>query len=229
MKMRPHPHLMDNASMGRIRMTRLERAGARLLMCAVLVGLAACTSGPPPPARSGQSHSERVEESRRSKDEYFRLDPESPIPETGRASFSGLNYFPIDGSYNVPASIVEDRSNPPVMIELATSRKTVDRLVKVGSLSFRLAGEGYTLTAFAAADAGLDRLFVPFGDLTNRTETYGGGRYLNLTRTATGLYDLDFNMAYNPFCVYDVNYTCPLPPPENRLAIAIRAGERMPQ
>jgi uncharacterized protein (DUF1684 family) len=188
----------------------------------------ACSSGPPPPAASGASHAERVQQSRVAKDEAFRLSADSPIPEAERATFTGLSYFPIDPTYNVPASIVEDRSAEPVIIELATSQNTIDRLARVGTITFRLHGNSYSLTAFATAADGLNRLFVPFGDLTNRQETYGGGRYLNLNRTPTGLYDLDFNMAFNPNCVYDVRWTCPLPPPENRLQVAIRAGERMP-
>jgi hypothetical protein len=69
---------------------------------------------------------------------------------------------------------------------------------------------------------------VPFGDLTNGTESYGGGRYLDIDRTASGVYDLDFNRAFNPYCVYNATYDCPIPPRENRLAVAIRAGEKMP-
>jgi uncharacterized protein (DUF1684 family) len=80
---------------------------------------------------------------------------------------------------------------------------------------------------FAEQNAGIDRLFLPFGDATSGTETYGGGRYLELDRTPTGLYDLDFNRAYHPYCVYNVTYDCPVPPRENYLTIAIRAGERL--
>src|SRR5687767_15749920 len=72
------------------------------------------------------------------------------------------------------------------------------------------------------------RLFVPFGDLTNNKETYGGGRYLDLTRTPTGYYEIDFNRAYHPNCVYDPTWVCPVPPRENRLDVAIPAGERLP-
>jgi uncharacterized protein (DUF1684 family) len=99
----------------------------------------------------------------------------------------------------------------------------------VGSLTFTLKGQTMTLTAFA--DEGVQnitRLFVPFGDLTSGTETYKGGRYLELDRTATTIYDLDFNRAYHPFCVFNVDYVCPVPPPENRLPVAIQAGERLP-
>lgn len=208
--------------------TRLRARATAVLLALALSG-AACSSGPPPPAGTGVSHADRVQESRASKDEFFRLGDDSPIPREERAAFQGLVYFPIDGRFNIPASLAPEQSDPPVVIELATSRDRVDRLARVGTLTFRLDEATYTLTAFATAADGLERLFVPFGDLTNRNETYGGGRYLNLTRTPTGLYELDFNLAYNPYCVYDVNYECPLPPAENRLPIAIRAGERLPE
>jgi uncharacterized protein (DUF1684 family) len=100
---------------------------------------------------------------------------------------------------------------------------------RVGTLGFTINGASYSLTAFADADTNVvTRLFVPFGDLTSGTETYRGGRYLDLDRTPTGLYDLDFNHAYHPYCVYTPSYVCPVPPRENRLQVAIRSGERLP-
>jgi len=70
---------------------------------------------------------------------------------------------------------------------------------------------------------------VPFNDLTSVTETYPGGRYLDLDRTKTGIYEIDFNRAYTPYCYYNPTYECPYPPPENRLKVAIRAGEKLKQ
>jgi uncharacterized protein (DUF1684 family) len=187
---------------------------------------AACTSGPPP-IDTGPYERE-IAEVRRQKDEAFRRSPDSPIPPEQRAGFTNLLYYPIDMAYRVPAYLTEDRSGPPVIIELETSKGQRDRLRKVGSLGFTLAGRALTLTAFANANAStVDRLFVPFGDLTNNGETYGGGRYLDLQRTPTGLYDLDFNKAYNPYCVYNYEYECPVPPRENRLDVSIKAGEMM--
>ncbi len=91
-------------------------------------------------------------------------------------------------------------------------------------------GEALKLTAFAeAADTALLRLFVPFGDRTNGNETYPGGRYLDLDRTATGIYDLDFNRAYHPYCLFNATYDCPVPPRENRLPVPVRAGEKLSQ
>ena len=126
------------------------------------------------------------------------------------------------------AFLTVDRTGPPVTIKLDTSTHEPRQMRRVGALGFTLGQTQYKLTAFADLDdPGMKRLFVPFGDLTNNVETYGGGRYLDLDRTPTGLYDLDFNRAYHPYCVYNTTYECPVPPRENRLAVAIPAGERL--
>jgi uncharacterized protein (DUF1684 family) len=185
------------------------------------------------------SYETTILEGRAAKDHFFKNTPScgpnaapnepcSPLPPRDRANFTALAYFPFDPAYHVPASLQQERINPPVVIVLPTSQNIPRRMVKVGTLRFALSGTPLTLSAFAGEDEGLARLFVPFGDLTNRVDTYGGGRYLDLDRTATGLYDLDFNRATNPYCVYNVTYDCPIPPAENRLSVAIRAGERMP-
>jgi uncharacterized protein (DUF1684 family) len=81
------------------------------------------------------------------------------------------------------------------------------------------------LTAFL--EEGAQDLFVPFSDLTSGTETYQAGRYMNLEPTGSGVYIVDFNTAYHPYCYYNASYECPLPPAENRLQVPIRAGERL--
>jgi uncharacterized protein (DUF1684 family) len=164
---------------------------------------------------------------RAAKDELFRTASDSPLPATQRATFPGLPYYPVDPKYRVPASLTVDGSGEMVTIELPTSTNDLRRMLKVGRLEFSLDGQPLALTAFAENARSLNRLFVPFGDLTNRTETYGGGRYLDLDRTGSGVYTLDFNRAYHPTCVYDPSFDCPVPPRENRLAVAIPAGERL--
>jgi uncharacterized protein (DUF1684 family) len=203
---------------------------------------AACTSGPPPPPAADSGAYERtVTADRAQKDAAFRAPDNdgSPIPAAERAAFPGLQYFRVDVKYRVPASLVEERFDPPVVIELPTSINTRRKMRKVGSLKFTLDGTPLALTAFADVDARTPTtLFVPFGDLTNadpsrfsdrgaHPATYKGGRYLDLHRTPTGLYDLDFNRAYHPYCVYNSTYECPVPPRENRLTVAINAGERL--
>jgi uncharacterized protein (DUF1684 family) len=194
-----------------------------------LVAAARCSSGPPPP-KDERPYDEQIASFRALKDSDFRApDNEfSPIPPAARATFGGLTYYPVQPSFRVPASLREVRSNPPVIIQLPNSAHQIEQKVKVGSLAFSLDGREFTLSAFAENAGRIERLWVPFRDLTSGLETYGGGRYLDLERTASGAYDLDFNRAYHPYCVYNTTYECPYPPPENRLEIAVRAGERLP-
>lgn len=165
---------------------------------------------------------------RAEKDRYMRQSPESPVPEARRASFPPLPYYPIDPAYQVPASLAMAPGED--VLELPTSTGLRRKMRKIGALQFTLKGQPLALTAFVDASTNdVRRLFVPFGDLTNGAETFPGGRYLDLDRTATGIYDLDFNRAYHPFCLFNEEYDCPYPPRENRLSIPIRAGERLEQ
>ncbi len=158
----------------------------------------------------------------------FREAVDSPVPKAEIDRFVPLAYYPIDATYRTPATLapLSDAESPA--FEMPTSTGQRRQMRKAGKLKFTLHGQTYTLTAFVSAeDAARRRLFVPFRDLTAGLETYASGRYLDLDRTPTGLYDLDFNAAYQPYCYYDVKYDCPIPPAENRLAVPIRAGERM--
>jgi uncharacterized protein len=171
-------------------------------------------------------YTEEVAAWRAEKDAFMRHSPDSPVPSVERASFEPLPYYPIDERYRVPAALRVAQGAD--IIELGTSTGVPRRMRKVGTLAFTLQGEPLTLTAFADLDdTQFRRLFVPFGDLTNGAETYHGGRYLDLDRTGSGVYDLDFNRAYNPFCVFDPAYECPVPPRENRMRVPILAGEKM--
>ena len=96
---------------------------------------------------------------------------------------------------------------------MPTSSGEQRRERRAGTLEFTLKGQPMTLTAFVEADApDMNHLFVPFRDLTSGTETYEAGRYLELDRTPTGFYELDFNQAFNPYCYYSLTYECPFPP-----------------
>ena len=160
------------------------------------------------------------------KDQFMRGSSDSPVPQEQRASFAALVYFPIDPAYRVPAELKPAASGP--VVEMPTSTGQRRKMRRVGTLSFTLKGQPLSLGAFVEADEkDMRRLFVPFGDLTNGVETYQGGRYLDLDRTSTGLYDLDFNRAYHPFCLYNSSYDCPYPPAESRLKTPVRAGERL--
>ena len=179
----------------------------------------------PPPPESG-NYETRIEATRAATNEQFQKSSD-PVPESRKARLLPLEYYPIDAAYNVPAELKP--SNDPTIFEMPTSTGVPRKERRAGTLQFTLQGQEMTLTAFVEADApNLNRLFVPFSDTTSGKETYPAGRYIDLSRTPTGLYELDFNRAYNPYCYYNAGYECPYPPAENRLKIPVRAGERLP-
>jgi uncharacterized protein (DUF1684 family) len=193
---------------------------AALLM--VLLG-AACTPNAPV-----EDYPATIAAARAAKDRAFRQSEDSPVPIEKRGELLPLRYFPIDPGYRVPASLRLARD--PEIVEMATSTGQRRRMRITGTLEFNVKGTPLTLTALSDEnDAEGRRLFIPFADLTSGTETYAAGRYLDLERLPSGVYDLDFNRAYNPFCYYDSKFDCPYPPKSNRLAIPIRAGERLPE
>src|SRR6185295_12108606 len=187
-----------------------------------LLALAAACNPKPPETKD---YVAKVAAERTSKDAIFQ-GADDPVPKARHAEFLPLSYFPIDPEYDVPAQLkpIEDST----VMQMPTSTGTQRQMRRVGTLQFTLKGQELQLTAFVEADAKtLDRLFVPFNDMTSGTETYPGGRYMDLDRTATGIYEVDFNRAYHPYCVYNPTYECPIPPPENRLKIPVRAGEKL--
>ena len=119
-------------------------------------------------------------------------------------------------------------SGQRIEVDMPTSMGKIRKQQRVGVLEFTLKGQPLTLGAFVEAGADTSRLFVPFSDMTSGTETYAAGRYLELDRTSTGLYSVDFNRAFNPWCYYNTEFDCPYPPRESRLPLPIRAGERLP-
>ncbi len=170
---------------------------------------------------------------RHQKDGLFRSHPQSPLPPEQRASFAGLPYWPYDPHVRVAAHLHEDAPEHAAVAQLESDQVA---LARVGRLDFTLAGRTLSLaTYWVAGYAG--GLFVPFRDGTSGGDTYGGGRYLLDTIKsadlgqdgAAGTLVLDFNYAYHPSCTYDARWVCPLAPPENRLPVAVRAGERLPR
>ena len=190
--------------------------------CLALVALAGCTA--PPPDESGWL--ETLLEDRQLKDEFFRSAPDSPVPIERRGALLPIQYYDPDPTFRVPAALVVSPEQP--VFDIPTSTGEIRLMQRVGILEFAINGEPIQLSALAETPVrSIDSLFIMFKDATNQSETYAGGRYLDLPRTATGHYELDFNRAYHPTCYYDEGYDCPYPPPENRLTLAIPAGERL--
>lgn len=175
-------------------------------------------------AHDRSNHAREIDLQRRSKDEAFRSEPWSPIPPGERRRFEGLSYFPPDIAWVVTAKVTPLAKEPP--FEMATS--TGEPRLQVRAARLDLQTPAGPATLFAYKDAGGrrgDTRFVPFRDATSGKETYGAGRYLDLEEVGSQL-EVDFNLAYNPYCAYSEAYSCPLPPAENWLKIAVSAGEK---
>jgi uncharacterized protein (DUF1684 family) len=204
-------------------------------MFAAAMMMAGCSSGPGAPDNS--AYFSDVAATRANTNRVFKEAAEcgapsagdecSPVPMARREKLLPLRYYEIDSSYNVPAALKLSEDRP--VFEMPTSTGTLRRMERVGVLEFQLNGQAMTLAAFVEAGTRrIESLFVPFADQTTGTETYSAGRYLDLHPTPTGIYAIDFNRAYNPYCAYNDTYECPFPPPSNRLKQAIRAGEKAP-
>ena len=193
------------------------RKSAWLVLIAVV--LSACSP-------KEEDYTAKIAGIRAAKDEHFKSDPDSPVPPDKKATLIPLAYFPIDESYAVPASL--EPAAERTRLQVPTSSGKMREIERIGTLKFSLKGQSLKLTAFFDLESKeLKRLFVPFTDLTSGAETYPAGRYMELDPTPTGIYVVDFNIAYHPYCYYSPEYDCPYPPAENRLATPIRAGERL--
>jgi len=141
--------------------------------------------------------------------------------------FQGLSYFPIDPKWRVDAEIIPEAQ--PTAITVADTQGWRRAGWKYGHIRFQLEGQSFTLQlwVFKPDPGPEDEFLVAFRDETSGDESYGGGRYLDIPFVKSGRTILDFNRAYNPSCAYNNGFACPIPPPENRLPVPIRAGEKV--
>lgn len=166
-----------------------------------------------------------VRKDRLVKDKYLLTSESSPIKASDREFFAGLSYYKVDKSF-VFESILQ-RLPAPAEVTIATSQDRPRPMLHLGALPFTYDGRQLAVQVYAPKDTSDGNYwFIPFTDATSGGETYGGGRYLDIENIASDTVFLDFNYAYNPYCAYNPRFDCPIPPAENALPIAIRAGER---
>jgi uncharacterized protein (DUF1684 family) len=168
-----------------------------------------------------------IEQEREEKDQFMRTSKESPFANK-KETFNGLKYYPIDIRYKITADLTAIPNKKVVL--LSTSDGKEEQYVEYAYAEFDLNGYHNKLLILEMIDTGPFRgkLFLAFGDETSGGETYGAGRYLDVEKVqGSNTITLDFNMAYNPYCAYAEEFSCPFPPPENLLKVAIRAGEKV--
>jgi uncharacterized protein len=178
-------------------------------------------------SQNDPAYIEQIASDRYEKDQYMRTADDSPFAKS-KSEFTGLKYFEPDLNYRIVASLeyVEGRK----VILLPTSDGKEQRYMDYAYAEFNLDGVSNRLLILEVMDLGPFRgkLFLAFGDETSGKETYGAGRYLDIDKVpGANTITLDFNNAYNPYCAYDNSFSCPLPPRENLLKVAIKAGEKI--
>ncbi|ASS48670.1 MAG: hypothetical protein A3D31_07045 [Candidatus Fluviicola riflensis] len=172
---------------------------------------------------NAQSYSENLEQERVSNNKQMRY---QVLDSTERAGFKGICYFPIDTNYVVDATFIRKKGKKFVM-PMTTERTVYYR--QYGVLQFRIHDTLCELTVYE--NLGLkgkeyeNYLFLPFRDGTTALSTYGGGRYVDLEKQSGTDWEIDFNRAYHPYCVYSHRYSCPIPPKENTVLPFVTAGE----
>ncbi len=157
----------------------------------------------------------------------FKNPETSPLPDRYRKNFEGLDFFNADTIYRVEAKLVRTPDAIPFMMPTTTGEKSEE--VVYGIAHFSLLGKKYELEIYQSSELRLqeeyiDYLFLPFLDDTNGEETYGGGRYIDLTIPKGDILVIDFNRAYNPYCAYNKKYSCPIVPRNNNLPLKVMAG-----
>jgi uncharacterized protein (DUF1684 family) len=162
-----------------------------------------------------------LEQFRKEKDEFFRESSSSPLLPEQRTAFVGLSYFPENPELRLSVEVGRFPSEREVQIQTNTGAAQTYR--RFGRFKFEVEGEVAELTIFENENG----YFLPFADSLAGQETYGAGRYLEPERLADGRFEVDFNLAYNPYCAYNERWSCPITPPENRLKVPIRAGEKI--
>lgn len=164
---------------------------------------------------------ESLERFRQEKDGFFGASPHSPLTADQRRTFAGLRYFPPNPALDLK---LEVEAFPTLeRVEMQTTTGEVQTYERYGRVRFAVEGQPVELTVYRNEHG----YFLPFADALAGEETYGAGRYLEPEALPDGRLAVDFNLAYNPYCAYNDSWSCPITPRENRLAVPIRAGEKV--
>lgn len=174
---------------------------------------------------SPEAYQEKIEAERERQFKFIRFNAESPLSDEQKQAFTKLNFYPIDPAYKVKALMVPIENKKVREVPLTDGSK--ERYIEHSYAEFELGGKKQKLLLLQSMDEPDKRnFFLAFADETSGLETYGGGRYINARQDGKTSITLDFNLAYNPYCAYNPDYACPLPPKENLMDIAIPVGEK---
>lgn len=194
----------------------------RVVFLVIVGGLVlACGQGD-----TARSYEQEIKQTRVQRDMRLR-EKESVLAPDRRDAFRGLDFYRVDSTYRFVVPL--RRFSSPDTVMIAESTGGLRSQTRVGRVTVPLPTGKEDLAVFRGeGDDSRGRLWIPFSDSTNGKTTYEGGRYVDLNSVGTDSVVVDFNRTYNPTCVYDPDYACPVPPPENRIDAPVPAGEKMP-
>lgn len=174
---------------------------------------------------SDETYIERIATDRKDRNGMM-LSSSSPLKDEDKKDFDGLKYFVVDPAYKLTARIELIGQKQPIFINSTTGEQL--KYIPFAYVFFELNGEENKLILYQDwEEKDPNRLSLMFADATSDISTYGGGRYMDVMYRNTNSVVLDFNTAYNPYCHFNDEYSCPIPPRENILNIAIEAGEKL--
>lgn len=171
-----------------------------------------------------EDYRQKIVQERQEKNDFMKNSTESPF-YNHKDGFEKLKYFEPNLDFKVKARVerIETRS----YLDLATSTGKIEKYLKYAYAQFDLNGQEMKLLLLKKVGGKGEPIFTAFADDTSGKTTYGGGRYLDLSFKNASRIELDFNLAYNPYCAYNESFSCPFPPAENILPVAITAGEKL--
>ncbi len=169
----------------------------------------------------------KIEKSRKEKNEWMKNDPNSPFNFKGKVEFHDLKYFDVDPDFVFKSRLYE--YEPKDTITIFGTKGEERKTVRYGYVQFNYSGNEYKINVYKSlARNGMIYYSIWFTDITTNKETYGVGRYIDFEKEEDPdhLYEIDFNLAYNPYCAYSPDYSCAIPTKEDYIPIAITAGEK---
>src|SRR3990172_3923503 len=158
---------------------------------------------------------------RADKDNFYARHHQSPLTQAQKRDFKGLDYFPENTALRLEVDVETSQTSETIMID--TTGGQPQTYQRFGRFKFLVDGQSAELTIYKNQNG----YFLPFVDNLAGKETYPAGRYLEPEKLPNGKFLVDFNLAYNPYCAYNEQWSCPITPAENRLKVPIRAGEKI--
>lgn len=175
-----------------------------------------------------EKYIKQIEEKRTEKDASMKNDSDSPFNKKGKVEFHSLKYFDVDPQFVFHSKLVENEVKDSITTQ--GTKGDIRKGVRWGYVTFNYRNRDYKINVYQmkSASTGETYFAIWFTDKTTNDETYGVGRYLDFEKSddPEHIYQIDFNLAYNPYCAYTSNYSCTVPLKEDFINIEIKAGEK---